>query len=85
MGAGGLSASASTSIASKSGDLSAGLTLPFQYNGAFQVGGSGSLSQSNQASQDASGSGPGGSNMALYIVGGAIALIGLVAIVSARR
>lgn len=72
------SASVSTSVASRSGDASSGLTTPLQYNGGFNVG---SGSQSTAA---ASNGGTGGSSLAnnlpLYIglaIAGILVLGGL--------
>jgi hypothetical protein len=67
-GGGGLSAS--TSVASKSGDLTTGYDSSFQYQGAFQVGGSGSQSQ-----DAAAGLSSGGSQTMQYVIIGAVALV----------
>jgi hypothetical protein len=84
MPAGGLSASASTSVASKSGDAGAGLMTPFNYNGAFQVGGSGGQTQ-NAAATNAAG-GLAGNNLALYVGLGIAGVLGLGALlIYARR
>lgn len=71
----GLSASVSTSVASRSGDASAGLTTPFQYNGQFIVG-SGAKGTTEAASNSDGGLGS-QSNVLLYV---GIGVIGLVAI-----
>lgn len=74
----------STSVASRSGDASAGLTVPFLYNAAFQVGGSGKQDLSSSASQDTSGSGlssaGGASNNALLYIGIGISAIALIVV-----
>ncbi len=59
--------SVSTSVSSSSGDSSSGLNSSFNYNAAFQVGGSGKQTQNAGLSA--------GGNTALYIVIGAIALV----------
>lgn len=76
-----LSGGVSTSVASRSGDASAGLNASLQYQGAFQVGGKGN-SQSAAASQDASQGTPTQNNILLYVaIGiGALALVTAVAI-----
>jgi len=75
---GGLSASVSTSVASRSGDASAGLTTPFQYNGQFIVG-----TGASGTTEAATNGGSQGSNTLLYV---GLAVIGLVGIaILARR
>jgi len=60
--------SISTSVTSKSGDASAGLNSGFNYQGAFQVGGSGRQAQT-------AGLTSGENKTAIYLAIGAIALI----------
>jgi hypothetical protein len=79
MGAGGISASASTSIASRSGDASGSLTTPFQYNGQFIVGTG--ASGTTEAASNSGGGGLGGSNTLLYVGIGVIGLIALAVLV----
>lgn len=69
-----LSLSASTSVASKSGDAGAGITTPFQYNGEFVVGGSGTTTSKQDAGQTA---GSGSTSPLLYVAIG-IAAISLI-------
>ena len=80
-----LNLSASTSVASKSGDASAGLTVPLNYGGAFQVGGRGNV-QDAKSTQDTSAEQSGvskaGNNMLVYV---ALGVVGLVVIVSLLR
>lgn len=60
-----ISASVSTSVASRSGDASSGLTTPLQYNGGFNVG---SGSQTTAAASNGNGTGAGlASSLPLYI------------------
>lgn len=75
------SLSASTSVSSKSGDAQSPFDMSFQYNGAFQVGGSGSQTQDQAASQ---ASGQGGNNIAMYVAIGVAALVAIAAIFNAR-
>lgn len=73
-----LSGGFSSSVASKSGDASGKLdsTMPFQYNAAFQVGGSGKQSQDQGASQSAGGQ---NGNVLVYVaIGvGVLAILGV--------
>jgi hypothetical protein len=70
-----LSGGLSTSNNSRSGDASSGLNAGLQYNGAFQVGGTGN-SQSQSATQDSgAGLGVGGSNTLVFAALGLAALV----------
>jgi len=66
----------STNVGSKSGDSSAGLDGLFSYQGAFQVGGSGSQDQA----ADLTASLPQKSNVALYVALGALAVVALLSL-----
>lgn len=79
--------SVSTSVSSKSGDANGGgYDGSFQYNGAFQVGGSGSTVQSQAATQEkTSGTGGGVSPILVYVALGAAVLAILLSSLSARR
>lgn len=72
------SANVSTSVASKSGDAQSPFDLSFQYGGAFQVGGSGSQTQSAQQQAGSA------NNIAMYVAIGVAALIALASIFNAR-
>jgi len=61
--------SVSTSVSSHSGDASAGLDSGFNYQGAFQVGGSGKQTQQAALQSDQ------GNKTLIYVVVAAIALI----------
>ena len=78
MGAGGLSASASTSIASRSGDASSGIQTPLQYNAQFTVG-SGASAQTAAATNGAGAAGL-ADNLPLYIGLGIAAVVALAAL-----
>jgi hypothetical protein len=79
--------SVSTSVSSKSGDANAGgYDGAFQYNAAFQVGGSGSTTQSNDATQAKTPTATGGSSPILvYVALGLGVLALLLSALSARR
>ena len=77
-----LNLSASTSVASRSGDASAGLTTPLQYNGQFTVGSG--ASATTEAASNSAESGFGGNNTILYVGIGVIALIA-VAVLANRK
>lgn len=74
----------STNVSSKSGDAQSPFDSAFQYNAAFQVGGSGSQSQSQSANQDKD-SGGATNNNAMYVAAAIVGLIALAAILSARN
>lgn len=84
----------STSVSSKSGDAQSPFDAAFQYNAAFQVGGSGSQSQSTSASQEKTSAGTGASggyglpqanNNAVYVALAVVGLIAIAAVLGARR
>lgn len=79
-----LNLSASTSVASKSGDAQSPFDAAFQYNASFQVGGSGTQTQTQAATQDKS-SGAASSNVILYIALGVVGLVAIAALISAPR
>ncbi len=58
---------------SQSGDASAGLTAPLQYNASFQVGGSGDARQDQSAAQP----GGGGASSLLPVISLVIGIAGL--------
>ena len=73
----------STSVASRSGDASAGLTTPFQYNGQFTVG-SGAKATTEAATNSADAGAGMPTNTLLYVGIGVIALIA-VAVLANRK
>jgi hypothetical protein len=75
-----LAGGVSPSSGASTGDSSAGLDLSFNYNAAFQVGGSGR--QTQDAGLTASPGGGGSDSMALYVVGG-IAAVTVIALLAA--
>lgn len=80
--------SVSTSVSSRSGDAGGGYDGAFQYNAAFQVGGSGSTVQSQDARQDKVSTPAGlsgGSNVLVYVALGTAFLAILVSSLGARR
>lgn len=81
----------STSVSSKSGDASSPFDAAFQYNAGFQVGGSGTQTQSTDSKQDKSSAGTGASgyaspaaNLPIYISLAVVGLIALAAVIGAR-
>lgn len=77
MGGGGLSAS--TSVASKSGDASSGINATFSYNGAMNTGGG------SQEASAAATTGAGSNNVLLYVGIAAALLVGVGVMVYASR
>ena len=74
---GGDKGSQPSSTASESGDASSGLKLDFTSNNAFNLGGSGTSSQSANANKDQSAGNVSGNNVVLYV---ALGIAGLAVI-----
>jgi hypothetical protein len=70
---GGISPGGGGPSRAETGDASAGLTSPFQYNAGFTVGGSGTTSASQSASQE-----PTSTGNILALVGIALAIVAIV-------
>lgn len=82
------SMSASTSVASHSGDAKSSQTTPFVYNGSFQIGGHGSgQAQVTPTTQDTGtpGTQGGGVSPLVLAVGGAVLLLAVVLVTRAPR